>query len=235
MEDRAMTNQMYESILPKPAEPEERSENYLGIVKYIALFLVIGFIALLENFVSPGTFYYILLGLSYIGIICLLIAIAIGFVTEKPIQRTYYIARSGGFQRGDTMSDRFQDSDCFKWYHEMQDKSMRERIDDKLWKNGRYFNCILVDCDEEFDQNILQTGQRLYMHRDHQKQDDQNAIEILTGKKEHVGYVSRFCNAIPAGLLNTGIDLFAKIYRISQFEGRLCMVAEVYINEQMQL
>lgn len=123
---------------------------------------------------------------------------------------------------------------CHEWYEEVKEECTDLRAHDSNWNGAVFLQCILIECKTDLLKNerLLNEGDKIMLVRELGDSEDKNAISVHLQDGTPIGFVCRSSNAIPAGLMNSGMDLISRVYKKKLFPYLLCIVAEIYINDQ---
>ncbi len=127
------------------------------------------------------------------------------------------------------------DDPCTQWFGEMKAKSEFESHKQQPeYKGYRYLQCVMVDCTEgSAESSQFKKGDVVTLIRNEKNLKCKTAIEVFLLDGTMVGCVFEFCSTIPAGLLDIGMHLIAMIYASKCIGGKLCMVLDLYIDDQI--
>ena len=123
---------------------------------------------------------------------------------------------------------------CHDWYEDVREECADQRAHDSIWNGAVFLQCVLIECKKDLLQNEqrIKLGDKIMLVREHSETEDKNAISVHLQDGTPIGHVCRSSNAIPAGLMNSGMDLISRVYKKKLFPYMLCIVAEIYINDQ---
>ena len=123
---------------------------------------------------------------------------------------------------------------CHDWYEDIKEECADLREHDSIWNGAVFLQCVLVECKTDLLKNeqLIKPGDKITLVREYSDTEDKNAISVQMQDGTPIGRVCRSSNAIPAGLMNSGMDLISRVYKKKLFPYLLCIVAEIYINDQ---
>ena len=127
------------------------------------------------------------------------------------------------------------DDPCAQWFGQMKAKSGVEnhRLQPE-YKGYRYLQCVMLYCTFwSAEPSRFKKRDVVTLVRNENNLKCKTAIEVFLLDGTMVGCVFEFCSTIPAGLLDIGMHIIARIFAYQYIGENLCMVLDLYIDDQI--
>ena len=226
-EDRSIPSDNVHEPVTKKDHLDQTKKPYFGW-----LYLLVTFAALfLWHFIEGSrSFGYVIFVVAIAAFIAFIVTLSLYLKSNK----------STTVETGEEETLTSEESvlrQCHAWYEDIKGECTDLRAHDSHWNEAVFLQCVLIECDRDLLQNEqrIKPGDKIVLVREYSDTEDKNAISVNLEDGTLIGHVCRMSNAIPAGLMNSGMDLISRVYKKKLFPYLLCIVAEIYINDQKPL
>ena len=193
------------------------------------MYLLLTIIAIfLWHFIEGSrSFEYVIFVIAIAALIAFIVTLSLYLRRANPTE-------SATEQEGENISEENVFRQCHAWYEDVKGECTDLRAHDSTWNSAVFLQCVLIECTTDLLKNeqLIKAGDEIILVREYSDTEDKNAISVKLRNGTPIGHVCRSSNAIPAGLMNSGMDLISRVYKKKLFPYLLCIVAEIYINDQ---
>lgn len=226
-DDQSMSNEKVCETVDQKTHSDQTKKPYWG---WLYLLVTIAAILLWHFIEGSRSFEYVIFVVAIAALVAFVVTLA--FYLRGSTPASVEIS-----EEATSTSEENVSRQCHEWYEQVKEECTDLRAHDSMWNGAVFLQCILIECTTELLKNeqLIKPGDTITLVREYNDTEDKNAISVKLHDGTSIGHVCRSSNAIPAGLMNSGMDLISRVYKKKLFPYLLCIVAEIYINDQKPL